>query len=463
MPPTSATVPEPALPLPAPDAPVEIPAEVNDASSGSSLLPLVVMIAALLLLVGSLAHWWHQRQEALAKHYEDLEAAEAERTRLAEEAAARLAERRAQIEEERRAALREVWKEVKISPEAQQRELAKREAAEQARYKARNHAKERKAQEDELRAAQQAAWRAQLATSHMVEDGKGGFLYTYEEDVAGGEVGLPLEGGGTGITSRGQQLARRLQAQQPKANGTTSGHAGSPQRMAALVPRSSEEATLLARIKKIEEAQAAAEAEAEAAYREELKQSALSRAAQAERASKLQARMAAQRLKQYREKQEAEEAANNAMLIDEERAEEMHKYRDIKAPTPTLTELRAAPVELHFEPAPSPQRRLGSPSRKGWLPSAGWKTKEAIKAQSEMERTGARASPRPRSVPIPKPESASDWLRSWLSNRSTSSPRVNNNTSKSASPPALTMSGGGAGAVSPPNKYRELVNKYSCS
>ena len=397
------------------------------------MLTLTLAVVALLLFLAYYA--WRRQQDELAKYYEDLEAAQRERTRLADEAAARLAERRAQIEEERRAALQLAWSEMGVSTETQKRELAKREAAEQARSKARNLAKERKAKEAELRAAQQAAWKSQLAASNMVDDGNGGFVYSYE-DASGGEKHSPETG--NGMTGKGQQLARTIRAK------------------AQLQSNSSHDAdaAMAARIAQIEAAQAAAQAEAEAAYREEMQAAALSRAAQAEQAGKLQARMAAQRLKDYRTKQDAEEAAANALLLDEQRTEEMIKHRDIKAHTPTLSELRATPPALHFQPAASPQR-LGTASRKQWLPSAGWKTKEAIKAESEQ---GGHVSPRPRPVPIAKAESASEWLRSWFSNRG-SSPSARKTTAALAG----GDHGGDVTAAASPNKYRELVNKYSCS
>lgn len=401
----------------------------------------LLLVLLLLLLVLPMAYYvWHRRREELAKRYEDLEAAQRERHRLADEAAARLAERRAQIEDERRRALQEAWKDMGLSNETQARELAKREAAEQARFKARSAAAERKARDAELKAAQTAAWKAQLAASHMVEDGNGGFVYSYEADQANGGSAPPL--------------------------GVDRGAAGNKQAQAR-GGQSADQAAMAARVAQIEAAQAAAEAHAEAAYREELQAAAVSRADQAERTGKLQARLAAQRLKEYRAKQEAEEAAANSFLLfDDGQGAEMHmmfKHREIKAPTPTLLELRSTPPTLHFQPATSPQR-AGGVTRKGWLPSAGWKTKEAIKAESEQSagRLTGRASPRPSVLPIAKPESASDWLRSWFSNRGAGA----GGSPRGGMKAAVVVAGeGSSGANDPPaspNKYRELVNKYSC-
>ena len=181
--------------------------------------------------------------------------------------------------------------------------------------------------------------------------------------------------------------------------------------------------------------------------------------------------MAAQRLIDYREKMEAEEAAN-AMLA-EQVSEEMMRFREIKAPVPKIFDSPPKPAISQaivggggsgagdsttiFQPASVNTQRTGASLRQAWLPSAGWKSKEAIRAETEQARTSPRPTsgpPAPKG-PVAKHENATEWVKSWrqtwhLSNRG-SSPRskmLGSTTPK-------------AGAEPSPNKYRELVNTYS--
>ena len=484
------------------------------------LLPLIALVC---VIVVALVCWRLYKLSEL-KYYEELEAANAERERLEEEAAARLEQRRAQIEEERRRALQEVWNEKGLTAEAQKREMAKRDAADQARYQARNAAKERKAAQKAAEKAEAAALEAirrSAIEGGMIEDGHGGWMYPKGDPRAAGGVPLACKGSVPGqgkMASIGQRMGisslRSKQGQQARQQ----------QQLLAMDPR----------LALIDAEQAAAEAEAEAAYRAELQAAAIEGAKAQERAAKLQvtthththsqytahtahghghghghgtrhgiatlrslstlshtdcalmharecaltmcvrccrvqAKVAAQRLIEYREKREAEDAAN--VMLDEQVSEEMMRFREIKAPVPKIFDSPPKPAVSQaavggggggggssttiFQPAINPQR-TGAPLRQAWLPSAGWKSKEAIRAETEQVHTSPRPTSSPPKGPIAKHENATEWVKSWrqtwhLSNRG-SSPR-----SKMLVPTTPK-----AGAEPSPNKYRELINKYSC-
>lgn len=321
-------------PLPPDGATVGEPAAASASASEHHALPLIsVFLGVGIILVLAALGWWAYAKSQAYKHYVELEAEAKRREQEAKaEDAARLEVRREQLKEQVQAS----FVKNSVSVTTQKRELAKREAADQARMQAR-------------------VAREKLEATAVVRE--------------------------------------RKKVEQ----------------------------------KALEAKNAAEDAAKAEAYRQECIAAAMSRAEMAEKMGKLQAKMAAQRLKEYRERQEAEEAANS--LIGQ-RSEEVSQHCDIKPPLPegifepVLGEERPQGVSRWGGSSGlSPSAQRTSPRRRMWLPSTGWKS----------DREGG--------------ESAKHWAQSWV--RSDASP--------------LSLSGrGGGSALSTPTKGRGSPNA-SCA
>ena len=141
---------------------------------------------------------------------------------------------------------------------------------------------------------------------------------------------------------------------------------------------------------------AAEEAAARAAWEKEMREAAISRAEAAERQGKLLARMAAQRLSEYKIKKEAEDESN-ALIA--QRPDELGQHCDIKAPLPVFASGKEADRGAIVLSA---EAQRATPAKRAWLPSTGWKTEsEGGESGTQWAKSFSKQEARP-SEPTPQ-------------------------------------------------------------